>query len=347
MLQNGFSRYSCQIALPGFGERGQTLLQNAKVLIVGAGGLGCPAAQYLAASGVGSLGIADHDNVSLGNLHRQILYNPQDTGKNKALVACEKLQLQNPELMITPLSVMVTADNVMDIINPFDLVLDCTDNFDTKYLLNDACVLAGKPLVYAAIYQYEGQVAIWNAPNEDGTRSPNYRDVFPEANASQIPNCTEGGVLPTLAGIIGCMQANETIKYITQAGQHLISGMLIFDAKAMQCQTIKTGKTTKTNITSLPLSVVPTTVSAEDLKQRIGQYLLIDVRTSDEHKFFNIGGKNIPLSEIAENVSYLSSDKPIVFYCATGQRSAEAVKMIKKRFEAEIYSLEGGLNSWG
>ena len=341
-----FSRYSCQIALPGFGERAQLLLRNAKVLIVGAGGLGCPAAQYLAASGVGTIGIADNDLISTTNLHRQVLYTPAETGKKKCVVACEKLLLQNPDIVLTAHEIMITADNAINIVSYYDIVLDCSDNFDTRYLLNDACVLTCKPLVYAAIYQYEGQVAVWNVANEDGSRSTNYRDIFPDANAAQIPNCSEGGVIPTLAGIMGCMQANEAIKYLTGTGDLLVSKMLVFDAKTMQSQIIKTGKTTTTNITSLPVMAQTTTITVDELRKNLTLYVLIDVRTSDEHKFFNIGGKNIPLSEITQNLSYLSANKPIVFYCATGQRSAEAVKMIKKRFDAEIYSLEGGLKNW-
>ena len=346
MTSPDFTRYSCQLALPGFGSRGQALLHNAKVLIVGAGGLGCPAAQYLASSGAGTIGIVDNDTISISNLHRQILFTPAEEGRKKAIVACEKLQQQNPACTLIAHEVMLNPDNAIELIGQYDLVLDCTDNFDTKYLLNDACVMAGKPLVYASIYQYEGQIAIWNAPYEDGSRSANYRDIFPEANAAMIPNCAEGGVFPTLAGIIGCMQANEAIKYITNTGEPLVAKLLVFDALTMQTYTIKTVKVTKTHITALPVIAPPIIISVEELKKDIQRYELIDVRTSDEHKFFNIGGKNIPLSEITENLSYLSANKPIVFYCATGQRSAEAVKMIKKRFDAELYSLEGGLKGW-
>ncbi len=345
-MQTEFTRYNCQLALPGFGERGQNLLKHAKVLIVGIGGLGCAAAQYLAASGAGSLGLADGDTVTLSNLHRQILFTPAEEGMKKAVLAAEKLRRQNPGIKIEAHAELVHADNVMELIADYDIILDCTDNFDSKYLLNDACVLSGKPLVYGAIYQYEGQVAIWNGKNEDGTTSANYRDIYPETNASQIPNCAEGGVLPTLAGIIGCMQANEAIKYITETGTPLVAKMLIFDTLTLRSQVINTPRHTKTNITALPVKLPSTTITSDQLQRHISEYELIDVRTSDEHKFFNIGGKNIPLSELADNLSYLSSAKPIVFYCATGQRSAEAVKMIKKRFEAELYSLEGGLKTW-
>ena len=177
-MQYELLRYSCQLALPGFNEATQQQLQNAKVLIVGAGGLGCPAAQYLVATGIGTIGIADFDTVSTSNLHRQVLYTPEETGLKKVVIACKKLQQQNPGITLIPHDVKITSENVMEVIMPYDIVLDCTDNFETKYLLNDACVLTGKPLVYGAIYQYEGQVAVWNILNDDGSSSPNYRDLF-------------------------------------------------------------------------------------------------------------------------------------------------------------------------
>lgn len=214
-MEDNFERYQCQIALPGFGISSQQLLENARVLIIGMGGLGCPSAQYLVSSGIGTIGIADDDTVSLSNLHRQILYTPEDTGLSKVEVAARRLQQQNPSVNIVTHNLRVTSENVINLISEYDLIIEGTDNFETKYLLNDACVLAGKPLIYGAIYQHEGQVSIWNVLQNDGTYSPNYRDVFPDIEASRIPNCREGGVIPTLAGIVGCMQANEAIKYIT------------------------------------------------------------------------------------------------------------------------------------
>jgi sulfur-carrier protein adenylyltransferase/sulfurtransferase len=348
-MQQEFLRYSCQIALPGFGEATQQQLQNAKVLIVGAGGLGCPAAQYLAASGVGTIGIADFDVISVSNLHRQILYTPEEVGLKKAVIACKKLQQQNPAVKLVVHDVKITPENVLEIINEYDIVLDGTDNFDTRYLLNDACVLKGKPLVYGAIYQYEGQVAVWNIQNADGTRTPNYRDLFSEVNSTQIPNCAEGGVIPTLAGIIGCMQANEVIKYITKTGELLAGKVLIFDAQSMQSRVIKIGSVTKTSITTLQETVEIQTISKEDLQRAIENetFELIDVRTPEERITFDIGGRNIPLSDLQNNTIDLSFDKPIVFYCASGKRSVEAAKIIKKQHpEAKVMSLEGGTKAW-
>jgi molybdopterin/thiamine biosynthesis adenylyltransferase/rhodanese-related sulfurtransferase len=349
ILSQDLLRYSCQLSLPGFNEAKQQLLQNAKVLIVGAGGLGCPAVQYLTAAGVGTIGIADDDVVSIGNLHRQILYTPAEVGKKKAIVATQKLQEQNPQIKIIPIVERVTAENAMQLIQQYNIVVDGTDNFDTRYLLNDVCVLLNKPVVYGAIYQYEGQVSVWNIVNEDGTHSPNYRDVFPEVDGSQIPNCAEGGVIPTLAGIIGCMQANEVIKYITQTGELLAAKILILDAETLQSRVIKLAHATKTNITKMPETFIVPTISINDVKRNLkkNEYELIDVRSDEEREQFNIGGQHIPITKLKETPLTLSNNKATVFYCASGKRSAEAVKHIKKQEpSANIFSLEGGMKAW-
>lgn len=349
MLSHELLRYSCQLSLPGFTEATQQRLQSAKVLIVGAGGLGCPSAQYLTAAGVGTIGIADDDVISIGNLHRQILYTPAEVGKKKAIIAAQKLQQQNPQIKIIPITERVTAENAMQLIQQYDIVVDGTDNFDTRYLLNDVCVLQNKPVVYGAIYQYEGQVSVWNIVNEDGTHSPNYRDVFPEVDGSQIPNCAEGGVIPTLAGIIGCMQANEVIKYITQTGELLTGKILILDAESLQSRVIKLAHATKTNITHIPETFKVPTISIEDLKKDFEKNIfeLIDVRNDEERAQFNIGGAHIPITTLKETSLTLSNNKATIFYCASGKRSAEAVKQIKKQDpDANVFSLEGGMKAW-
>ena len=348
-MQPDLLRYSCQMSLPGFSETSQRKLQNARILIVGTGGLGCPAAQYLTSAGVGTIGIADFDTVSVSNLHRQILFTPEEVGQKKALVACEKLKKQNPGVKLVPHVVKVTSDNVMDLLQDYDLVLDGTDNFDATYLLNDACVLADKPLVYGAIYQFEGQVAVWNVPNDDNTRTPNYRDIFPDVDASQVPNCTEGGVIPTLAGMIGCMQANEVIKYITKTGEVLSGKMLLVDAQSMQSRIIKIGTITKTNITSLPETEFVPTITATELNAGIEEeiYELVDVRNAAERLLYSIGGKHVPLDQLEQETTFLGAGKPIVFYCGSGKRSAEAVKLVKKKYpDVEALSLEGGIKAW-
>ncbi|MEO7214374.1 HesA/MoeB/ThiF family protein [Mucilaginibacter sp.] len=341
-------RYSCQIALPGFSEAAQQRLTDARVLIIGAGGLGCPAAQYLASSGVGTLGIADYDTVSVSNLHRQILYDPDDVGKHKALIACERLLRQNPEIELVPHVDKITSENVLQVIEDYDIIVDGTDNFETRYLINDACVLLGKPVVYGAIYQYEGQVAVWNMPNEDGSRTPNYRDLYPQVDASQIPNCSVGGVIPTLAGIIGSMQANEVIKYITQTGELLAGKVLIFDAQNMQSRIIKIGSATKMNITALQPTIEISVINQTELQKGLGEenIQLIDVRTLPERDLHDIGGEHIPLDELEENLDQLQPDKTIVFYCATGKRSGEAVKLVNKlNPELRALSLKDGIGN--
>ena len=348
-MQADLLRYSCQIALPGFNSQAQQLLQQAKVLIIGAGGLGCPAAQYLAAAGIGTLAIADHDVVSVSNLHRQILYTPDDVGKKKAIIACDRLQKQNPDIKVVPHDVKVTSENVMTLIKDYDIIVDGTDNFDTRYLINDAAVLAGKPVVYGAIYQFEGQMAVWNLTNADGTKTPNYRDLFPEVDATQIPNCADGGVIPTLAGIIGCMQANEVIKYITQTGELIAGKVLIFDAQTLQSRIIKIGQITKTNITQLATTIDIPVLSVKDVKAGLlnGLLQLIDIRTDQERDQIDIGGEHFEADELEDNLSYLDNGITKVLYCSSGKRSGETVKVIAPKLKStKIYSMDGGLKAW-
>ncbi|MDB4926145.1 HesA/MoeB/ThiF family protein [Mucilaginibacter sp.] len=348
-MEPNFLRYSCQMALPGFSETSQQLLQQASVLIVGAGGLGCPAAQYLTAAGIGTLGIADFDTISISNLHRQVLYTPMDVGLKKAVIACQRLQQQNPGIKLVPHDIRITSDNVMDIISQYDIIVDGTDNFDTRYLINDACVLMKRPIVYGAIYQFEGQAAIWNIINSDGSRSPNYRDLFPKVDATQIPNCVDGGVIPTLAGIIGCIQANEVIKYIIKTGELLTGKVLVFDALTLQSRVIKIGKVTKIDITSLVETVYIPTMSVSEVKKGLADNVLelVDIRTDRERDEIDIGGIHFEADEIDENMNYLTNEKVKVLYCSSGKRSGEAVKLImQKSPNAKVFSLEGGLKAW-
>lgn len=342
-------RYSCQIALPNFGESGQKLLQQAKVLIVGAGGLGCPAAQYLAAAGVGTLGIADFDVVGISNLHRQILYTPEDVGQKKASVAVRRLSKQNPNVAIVAHDLKVTSDNVTALIRDYDVIVDGTDNFETRYLLNDACVLGGKAAIYGAIYQYEGQVAVWNVKNADGTMSPNYRDLFPQVNASLIPNCADGGVIPTLAGIIGCIQANEAIKCITQTGDLLVGKVLVFDAASLQSRIIKIGHSTQTNISRLIATISTPVMTVAEVKAGLTEDALelVDIRTDQERDEINIGGLHFEADEFDEHLTYLTNERVKVLYCSSGKRSDDVVKLIRQKFpDAKVFSLEGGLKAW-
>jgi len=341
-MQKEFERYTCQIKLPGFGESSQLRLQKASVLIVGLGGLGCPAAQYLVSSGVGHLAFVDDDVITESNLHRQILYTHKDIGLSKAEVAASLLRQQNPTVTIATHRQRVTADNVMEIVTGFDLVIDATDNFETKYVLNDACVLLGIPCVYGAIYQFEGQVSIWNVRKKDNTYTCNYRDVFPEADKAIIPDCSEGGVLPTLAGMVGCMQANEAIKFLIDHKDMLSDKLWILNVLDGQSRVIRLKKQSKTTINKLKQEVSAVTL---DEMQEFAPFELVDVRTAAEHKNASMGGINIPVDELEHRLSELPLSDPILLYCATGKRSAAAVLLIKEKYpDAKVYSLKGGLD---
>lgn len=341
-------RFVCQLPLEGFGKKGQEKLSKAKVLIVGMGGLGCPVGQYLISSGVGLVGVCDFDTVSLRNLHRQILYEESDIGKKKVIVAKKRLEKQNSKAIIIPYPSKITAENAVKILKAYDIIVDCTDNFETKYLLNDACIILKKPLVYGSIIQYEGQVSIFNVKNKNGSYSPNYRDIFPNANNFSVPNCEEGGVIPTIAGIIGSVQANEVIKYITGIGTILSGKLFIFDAKEMKSFIIILPTVTKAVITTLGNKKIPE-ISTGTLKKSLHKntYYLIDVRTSEEHANFNIGGENIPLDTLKRNALSPIFKQPTVLYCKSGRRSREAVKFILGlNPNAKIMSLHGGIESW-
>jgi len=346
-MEDNFNRYHCQIALPGFGTAGQMALKNARVLIVGAGGLGCPVGQYLAAAGIGRLGIADDDIISETNLHRQILFTPEDVGSQKAVIATRRLQRQNPDIEIKPLCFRVDPGNIMELLSDYDLVVDGTDNFETKYLLNDACVMAGKPLVYGAIYRYEGQVVILNVPMENGQYSANYRDIFPEApKADDIPNCSEGGVLPTLAGMIGCMQATEVIKYFTNKNTVLAGKLSVVNIQNGSHYQVTLQRNKQIQITSLKNHMSIDTIDYDTLQK--GDYQLVDVRSFKEHAAFNIGGTLLPLSSfdgyLNALIQELDLERPIACYCATGKRSREAAMMIKEIYpDAQVYSLKRGI----
>jgi len=349
MITPDLLRYTCQMALPGFNEGAQRRLQDARVLIVGAGGLGCPAAQYLVSAGVGTVGIADYDKISTSNLHRQILYTPADIGQQKTVIACARLQQQNPGVKLVAHNLKIAPANILGLVGAYDIIVDATDNFDTRYLINDACVMAGKPVVYGAIYQFEGQVAVWNIPNEDGTFKPNYRDLFPQVDATQVPSCADGGVIPTLAGIIGCMQANEVIKYITGTGELLAGKVLIFDTLSLQSRIIKIGKVTNTYINSLPSAVeIPVMTIAEVKKALLEKKIeLLDVRTDQERDVIDIGGEHIEHDELYDHIEYLNGGLPKVLYCSSGKRSGDAVKQLKAQYpDMQVFSLEGGLKAW-
>ncbi|WP_449399096.1 ThiF family adenylyltransferase [Chryseobacterium wanjuense] len=337
-------RYSCQIKLPGFGIETQKKLTDAKVLIIGAGGLGCPVLQYLVSSGIGYIGIADDDRVSTSNLHRQILYSPEDVGKLKAEAARDKLQLLNSEVKFAVFAEKIDSHNILNIIGSFDIIVDGTDNFETKNLINDACVLAKKPWVYGAIYQYEGQVSSFNVLQNNGSFSPNYRDLFSDSDYAEVQDCREGGVIPTLAGVIGCMQANEVIKYFSDPEKMFAGKLWLINLQDGATRTIRFKSNPQNIIKNLQQTV--STVNFEEFKKEYKKFELIDVREEKERNTFNIGGKHIPLGELENHFDDINISLPVLCYCMSGKRSLQAAKKIQSEFpEAHVFSLKNGIQN--
>lgn len=344
-----YQRYERQMILPEFGEEGQLKLQQAKVLVVGAGGLGCPVLLYLAAVGVGAIGVADDDVVSLNNLHRQVLYGTDDIGKLKVDVAQEKLLMQNSNTQIETYSEKITSQNAIDIISQYDIVVDGTDNFQAKYLLNDACVIAGKVLVYGSILRYEGQVAVFNHNSRI-----NYRDIFPEP-PQNIPNCAEAGVIGSLCGIIGSMQANEVIKIILGKGESLDGKLLCYDGLNNDIQVFQLKKDPANpeikNLIDYDLFCgapppIAREIDAAELKRMIEEqqdFQLIDVREQWEKDESDIGGERIALKDILAQSEQISKDKKVVMYCKTGLRSLQALLLLHNKGFRNLYNLHGGI----
>jgi molybdopterin/thiamine biosynthesis adenylyltransferase/rhodanese-related sulfurtransferase len=347
---NPYARYQQQMILRGFGEQAQLKLKHASVFVAGAGGLGCAALQYLAAAGIGTIGIADDDVVEVGNLHRQVLYTIHDVGALKADAAAAWLVKMNPETEIHVYPVRLTSGNIADIIADYDVILDGTDNRETKYLINDACVSTGKPLVFAAISQYEGQLAIFNYP-PGSPEATNYRDIFPDTSSNE-PSCQETGVLGVLPGIMGCMQCNETIKLITGTGKPLVNRLLVYNAL--------TNQVNEFSITVHPVGVgTPPTgcTPQESLEIKPADFsgllnrkniTVIDVRESG-HRISpaDFQHVHIPYSELPENLEVISGDT-IITFCERGILSLHAARMLRDAFGAKkkIYSLQKGINYW-
>lgn len=341
-------RYSRQIILPGIGITGQEKLKNAKVLIIGAGGLGCPVLQYLVAAGVGEIGIIDDDVVDMTNLHRQILYSVADIGKPKANVSKEKLGMLNPHTTITAYVERLTDANAERICKDYDLVIDGSDNFETRYLVNDTCVALNKPLVFGSIFKFEGHVSVFNY-NE----GPNYRDLFPESPpANEVPNCAEIGVLGVLPGIIGTYMANEAIKIICGIGETLSGKLITINALDNITSVFKISKRLRDFkpteiIEAIPVKITDNEITIDELNSWLSEspddLCLIDVRETYEFEDYNIGGINIPLYELKENIPSLPEDKKLIFCCQTGQRSKIAIQFLKPLFKGEMYSLKNGV----
>jgi len=343
------ARYSRQTILPEIGVEGQEALKAAKVLVVGAGGLGCPVLQYLTAAGVGTIGIADGDNVEITNLQRQVLYAPGDIGRNKAATAAGKMAVLNPHIHFVVHEVFLDAANALEICGQYDVVVDGSDNFGTRYLVNDACVILGKPMVSGAIYKFEGQVSVFNYKG-----GPTYRCLFPEPpGEGESPNCAEIGVVATLPGIIGTIQANETIKVITGVGEVLSGRLLVMDTLTMNSYTFQFRlREANKNITSLqPMpdaqcAVKVGQLSYDDLLKVMTDrdVQLVDVREVEEHAIGNIGGVNIPLSRFEQEYVSLDPSKPVVLYCASGMRSGRSAGISVRKGFGNVSSLKDGIN---
>lgn len=369
MAENGLNneeirRYSRHLSMDGFGIEEQNKLKSAQVLIIGCGGLGCPLALYLAAAGVGTIGLVDHDKVELSNLQRQVLFGTQDIGKYKVAVAADKLLQLNNHVNVNQYPVKIMKSNALEIAEDYDIIVDGTDNFPTRYLINDLCVILGKLNVHGSISQFEGQVSVFNGLLEDGTRGVNYRDLFPSPpSVNSVPNCAEAGVLGVLPGIIGSMQASEVIKLITGIGSPLINKLFIFDAASMKSRVIALKKNPSTIIEELidydHFCGVSTNKQKDSMVKEISvselntwrtenkDFQLIDVREQHEFDFCNLGGVLIPLGGIMDKAEEISKDKPVVVHCRSGARSANAIMALQQLHGHEnLYNLKGGIIAW-
>lgn len=360
-------RYSRHLIMPEVGMDGQLKLKRAKVLMIGSGGLGAPLGLYLAAAGVGRLGIVDFDTVDFTNLQRQVTFGTSDVGRKKLEAARERLSNLNPEIQIDTFETRLTSDNALDILRDYDIVVDGTDNFPTRYLVNDACVLLGKPNVYGSIFRFEGQASIFGYPG-----GPCYRCLYPEPPPpGLVPSCAEGGVLGVLPGIIGCIQAMETIKLIIGKGEPLVGRLLLFDALGMRFRELKLRKNPECpvcgehpTVTKLidyaefcgirgeeaPAQTVSVPeITPKQLKQRLDRgddLYILDVREPHEYQICNLSGNLIPLGELPKRVSELDSSREIVAHCRSGKRSAEAVEFLTKAGFRKIWNLKGGILAW-
>jgi adenylyltransferase/sulfurtransferase len=360
-------RYSRHLIMPEVGMEGQLKLKQAKVLLIGAGGLGAPLGLYLAGAGVGRLGLVDFDVVDFTNLQRQVTFGTSDVGRPKIEAARERLTNLNPEIEIVPHETKLTSKNALDLFAEYDVVVDGTDNFPTRYLVNDACILQGKPNVYGSIFRFEGQATVF------GYRGgPCYRCLYPEPPPpGLVPSCAEGGVLGVLPGIVGAIQAMETIKLILGSGDLLVGRLLLFDALGMKFRELKLRKNPACpvcgehrTITTLidyyefcgvrgeespvPQVQVPE-ITPRELKTRLDRgddLFILDVREPHEYQICNLKGHLIPLGKLPRRVHELDSSREIIAHCRSGKRSADAVEFLRKAGFRKILNLKGGILAW-
>jgi sulfur-carrier protein adenylyltransferase/sulfurtransferase len=360
-------RYSRHLIMPEVGMEGQLKLKNAKVLTIGAGGLGAPLGLYLAAAGVGRLGIVDFDVVDSTNLQRQITFTTGDVGKPKNEAAKARLAALNPDIQIDTYNTRLTSENALELFRPYDIIVDGTDNFPTRFLVNDACVLLNKPNVYGSIFRFEGQATVFHYPG-----GPCYRCLYPEPPPpGLVPSCAEGGVLGVLPGIIGSIQAMETIKLILGTGEPLAGRLLLFDALGMRFRELKLRKNPNCAVCGNNPTIhelidyeefcgirgeeapavtngIPE-ITPRELKTRLDRgdnLFILDVREPHEYQICNIHGTLIPLCDLPRRVSELDSSREIVAHCRSGKRSADAVAFLQQAGFRKLLNLKGGILAW-
>ena len=360
-------RYSRHLIMPEVGMDGQLKLKQAKVLLIGTGGLGAPLGLYLAAAGVGKLGLVDFDVVDFTNLQRQVTFGTSDVGRPKTVAARERLANMNPNIEIQAFDTKLTSENALELFKDFDIIVDGTDNFPTRYLVNDACILLGKPNVYGSIFRFEGQVTVFGAP-----AGPCYRCLYPEPPPpGLVPSCAEGGVLGVLPGIVGSLQALETIKLILGRGDGLAGRLLLFDALGLKFRELKLRRNPDCPICGDTRSIhalidyyefcgvrgeevaasdlhVPE-IAPHEMAKRLARgddLYILDVREPHEYQICNLKGHLIPLGELPRRVHELDSSREMVVHCRSGKRSADAVDFLLKAGFRKIWNLKGGILAW-
>ncbi len=363
-----YERYQRHLTLPEISLAGQQALLGARVLLIGAGGLGCPLAQYLAAAGVGAIGLVDFDVVDASNLHRQVLYGTADVGRSKTEVAAERIAAMNPDVRVERHDVRLTSENALELLGRYDVIVDGTDNFPTRYLTNDACVLLGKPNVHGAVFRFDGQATVF-----DARHGPCYRCLFPEPPPpGSVPSCAEGGVLGVLPGLVAMIQATETVKIVTGIGAPLYGRILQYDALRMDFREFRLKKDPacpvcgeQPTVTELidyegfcgvpavqqsgpPVAEV-TAVEVAARRAREEAFLLLDVRDENESEKARIEGSLlIPLGELERRLDELKEwrDRPIVVHCHRGARSARACEVLLAKGFEKAEKLTGGIEAW-
>ncbi len=360
-------RYSRHLIMPEVGMEGQLKLKKARVLTIGTGGLGAPLGLYLAAAGVGHLGLVDFDVVDNSNLQRQVTFTTQDVGKPKSAAAKARLSALNPSIEITAYETRLTSENALELFRDYDIVVDGTDNFPTRFLVNDACVLLGKPNVYGSIFRFEGQATVFGYPG-----GPCYRCLYPEPPPpGLVPSCAEGGVLGVLPGIVGSIQAMETIKLILGAGDPLVGRLLLFDALAMRFRELKLKRNPECSMCGDHRTITKlidyeefcgirgeeapamtdgiAEITARELKMRQDRgdkLFILDVREPHEYQICNLNGKLIPLGELPKRVNELDSSVEMVVHCRSGKRSADAIHFLQTAGFKKLLNLKGGILAW-